>query len=141
MSIAVAITGVYPLSVPDTTLNEIIVDGTFTLSGNYGSASSHGDPVSFAISSSFAFGSYAPNRVEVFEEPVVGTAALGYQYVYQFGPTAASPTQAGGALCILGTGAASGQGGTEITQGSAYSGFTPSLNGAVLSFRVWFARL
>lgn len=141
MSIAVAFTGVYPLGVPDTTLNEIVVDGTFTLSGNYGAVGGHGDPVSFAISAAFAFGSYAPNRVDVYEKPAVGTAALGYTYVYQIGPTAAAPTQAGGALCILGTGAASAQGGTEITAGSAYSGFTPSLNGAVLYFRAWFARL
>lgn len=124
----------------DFTGAEIIADFTLTLSGNYGTASSHGDPLSFAISLPISLGNQAPTRVEVFEAPVAGTAALGYQYVYQPGPTLAAPTQAGGALCILGTGAGSGQGGTELTQGSAYSGFTPSLNGVVLRCRAWFAR-
>ena len=129
-----------PSGTVDFTAAEFIADFTLTLSGNYGTSASHGDPLSFAISLPTSLGSYAPTRVEVFEAPPVGTAALGYIFVYQPGPTLAAPTQAGGALCILGTGAASGQGGTEITAGSAYSGFTPSLSGVVLRCRAWFAR-
>ena len=40
----------------------------------------------------------------------------------------------------MATGAASGQGGTELTNGSAYSTFTPSLNGVIIGFKAWFAR-
>ncbi len=128
----------------DTTKDEIIVDGYLTLSANYGTASSHGDTLDFTsvappVGASM-FGS-APNRMDVFEAPVAGSAALGYQYIYCPGPTLAAPTQAGGVLQILGTGAASGQGGTEITEASAYSSFTPSLDAAVLRFRAWFTRL
>lgn len=128
--------------VPDTTQKEIIVDGTITLSGNYGAASGHGDPLDFtAPAYEFSIGGQAPTRVEVFERPVAGVAPTGYSYVYCPGPNLAAPTQAGGKLAIMGTGAASGQGGTELTNASAYSSFTPSLNGIVLGFRAWFARL
>lgn len=128
--------------VPDTTQKEIIVDGTITLTGNYGGAASHGDALSFAsLASEFSIGGQAPTRVEIFERPVAGVAPTGYMYTYCPGPTLAAPTQAGGVLGILGTGAASGQGGTELTQGSAYSSFTPSLNNIVLGFRAWFSRL
>lgn len=128
--------------VPDTSQKEIIVDGTITLSANYGVASGHGDPLSFAsIASQFSIGGQAPTRVEIFERPVAGVAPTGYMYVYCPGPTLAAPTQAGGKLAILGTGAASGQGGTELTNASAYSSFTPSLDGIVLGFRSWFTRL
>lgn len=147
--ITVAVTGVFPpygtgtaSARGDITQCEIIVDGTLTLTASYGTASSHGDPVNFTtINPAFSFGEYAPVKVEVFEAPVAGAAALGYSYIYCPGPTLAAPTQAGGVLQILGTGAASGQGGTEITEGSAYSGFTPSLSSAVLRFRAWFYRL
>ena len=126
--------------VADKTQGAIIVYGTATLSGNYGTASSHGDPFDFTtIAPPFSWGDQAPSRVEVYEQPAAGVAALGYRLVYCPGPTLAAPTQAGGVLCILGTGASSGQGGTELTEGSAYSGFTPSLNGIILGWRAWFA--
>ena len=126
--------------VADKTQGEIIVYGTATLSANYGTASSHGDTFDFTtIAPPFSWGDNAPSRVEVYEMPVAGVAPTGYQFIYCPGPTLAAPTQKGGVLAILGTGAGSGQGGTEITQGSAYSGFTPSLNGIVLGFCAWFA--
>lgn len=156
MAVIVAITGIVPgngtnftpptsapaSAVADITQRQIIVDGTFTLSGSYGTGTSHGDPVDFtAPAPPFSFGEYAPAYVNIIEMPQAGVAALGYQYIYCPGPTLAAPTQAGGVLQILGAGAGSGQGGTEITEGSAYSGFTPSLSGAVLRFRAWFVRL
>lgn len=149
MSVAVAITGVLSngagvlngSGVTDASLNEYIVDGTLTLSANYGAAAAHGDPLSFAVSMSTSIGGQAPTKVEIYEAPVFGVAATGYQFIYAYGPTLAAPTQAGGALQVFGTGAASGQGGTELTNGSAYSTFTPSLNGLVLRFRAWFSRL
>lgn len=143
--------------VSDTTDKQTIVEGTLTFSGNYGTASSHGDPVDFTLNNLVPpgslpqgtdIGSYAPTRVEIYEAPQAGTAPTFYSFVYCPGPTIAGPTatstagctQAGGVVSIAGTGAASGQGGTELTEGSAYSGFTPSLNGLVVRFRAWFAR-
>ena len=143
--------------VSDTTDKQTIAEGTLTFSGNYGTASSHGDPVDFTLNGltppgslpqGTDIGSYAPTRVEIYEAPQAGTAATGYTFVYCPGPTIAGPTststagctQAGGVVCILGTGAASGDGGTELTEGSAYSGFSPSLNGVTVRFRAWFAR-
>ncbi len=128
--------------VPDTTQKEIIVDGTITLTGNYGGAASHGDTLDFtAAASEFSIGGQAPTRVEVFERPVAGVAPTFYQYVYCPGPTLAAPTQKGGVLSSGATGTASGDGGNELTEGSAYSSFTPSLNNIVLGFRAWFSRL
>jgi hypothetical protein len=136
----------------DTTNRQTITEGTLTFSGNYGTSSSHGDPVDFSLNNLVPPGSlpqgtnmgqYPPTRVEIYEAPQSGTAATGYAFVYCPGPATATPdgcTQAGGVVCILGTGAASGQGGTELTGGSAYSGFTPSLNGVSVRFRAWFAR-
>lgn len=146
--------------VSDHTAEQTIAEGTLTFSGNYGSSSptdTHGDSVDFTLASltppgslpqGTNIGSYAPTRVEIYEAPQAGTAATGYTFVYCPGPTIAGPTatstagctQAGGVVCILGTGAASGQGGTELTRGSAYSSFTPSLNGVSVRFRAWFAR-
>ncbi len=127
---------------PDYTAKEFQCDFNLTLSGTYGSGSSNGDAVSFAgLQLNFSLGSYAPSDWNIHELIPAGTAGLGYQYEYHPGPTLAAPTQNGGVLYISGTGAGSGQGGTQITQGSAYSGFTPSLDGAVLRVRFKFIRL
>lgn len=158
--VKVSITGVTPANgagyvtgdnPPDRTQSEMIVDCILTLSGNYGTGTSHGDAVSFAtlydpvtllvVGTPYSFGDQAPSDWSIKELIVAGTAPLGYQYNYQPGPTLAAPTQNAGVLTIVGTGAASGQGGTEITEGSAYSSFTPSLNGAQLKARFWFVRL
>lgn len=158
--VKVSITGVTPNNntgyvisnnPPDRTQNSIIVDCLLTLSGNYGGGATHGDTVDFtsiwdavtllSAGMPFPFGDFAPASWQIQELLVAGAAPLGYQYNYNPGPTLASPTQKGGVLTIVGTGAASGQGGTEITQGSAYSGFTPSLNNAQLKARFWFSRL
>jgi hypothetical protein len=126
----------------DATLAEIAMDVNITLSANYGTAGSHGDPLDFtALHLPFSIGDQAPSNWEIKELLVAGAVPLGFLYNYCPGPMLAAPTQAGGVLQITGTGAASGQGGTEITAGSAYSGFTPSLAGAVLRARFWFARL
>lgn len=143
--------------VSDITDKQTLVEGTLTFSGNYGTASSHGDIVDFtlanvtptgALPQGTNIGNYPPSRVEIYEAPQFGTAATGYVFVYAPGPTIAGPTSAsvtgctpaGGGVCILGTGAASGQGGTELTEGSAYSSFTPSLNGVTVRFKAWFPR-
>lgn len=135
----------------DISQREYIVDFLLTLSGNYGVASGHGDPLDLtkfvdAVTQatagiSFPFGSYAPADWKIVELVAAGSAPLGYTYNYCPGPTLALPTQAGGKLQILATGAASGQGATELTNGSAYSSFTPSLAGAQLKARFWFVKL
>lgn len=146
MSVAVAITGQISNGVGanvgdgqgDTTLREIIVDGTLTLSGSYVAG---GDAINFTTPApAFSFGNQAPTRVEIFEKPVKGTAGTGFVFVYAYGPSLAAPTQAGGALQIFGGAASPGQGLTELSAGP-YSGSTPSLSGAVLGFRAWVVRL
>ena len=128
--------------IADFTASEFAIDVNITLSGSYGTASSHGDPLDFtAVHWPQSIGFQAPSSWDIKELVVAGAAPLGYLYNYCPGPTLAAPTQAGGVLQIVGTGASSGQGGAEITEGSAYSGFTPSLNGAILRARFWFARL
>jgi hypothetical protein len=126
----------------DTTKEMIVVYGTMTLSGNYGTSTSHGDPVDFTtLNPPWSFGNQAPTFVDIKELVAAGSAPAGYIYNYNPGPTLAAPTQKGGVLQILSTGTASGDGLNEITEGSAYSGFSPSLNGTVLWFEAKFARL
>lgn len=137
MSVAVAVSSIVaadPSGGLDITNNEEIVEGTLTLSNNYGGASTHGDTVDF---SGVVQSSLPPRRVEIFENQGAGNAPLGYGFVYANGTT-----QANGVLTVLGTPAtgAATTGATEFTQGSAYSGGTPSLAAAVLRFKAWFPR-
>lgn len=137
MAVAVAISSIVttdPSQGLDKTMNEQIVDGTLTLTGNYGTGSSHGDTINFGTFDQIK-SQQPPRLVEIFEAPTAGTAPLGYQYIYAQGTT-----QANGKLVILGT-AASGSattGSPEYTEGTAYSSGSPSLSGAVLRFRAWF---
>lgn len=160
MAVSVALVGVTPTNgapyvasnnPTDYTAREYIVDFILTLTGNYGVAGGHGDPLNLtsfvdavtqAVAGiSFPFGEYAPSFWEIFELVQAGNAAPGYSYNYAPGPTLAAPTQQGGKLIVLGTGAASGDGGTEFTQGGAYANGTPSLANQQLKARFWFARL
>lgn len=123
----------------DTTKEEIVIDCTLTLSGSY---TAGGDPVNFSAIAppiGASLYSYAPSFWEINEQGVAGTALTGFRYYYVPGPTLAAPTQAGGVLQIFGTGAGSGQGGTEISAGT-YASTTPSLDGVVLRARFWFGR-
>lgn len=117
----------------DRTRTRQIVEGTLTLSGNYGTGSSHGDTVNFAQFDQIK-SDYPPVWVEVKEDQGAGNAPLGFKYNYATGTT-----QGNGVLQITGGAAGSGQGGAEITEGGAYSGTTPSLNNVVLRFRSAFA--
>jgi hypothetical protein len=151
MSVSITVTGVVPANgagytTPnnpgDRTQNEIIVDCLLTLSGNYGTSTSHGDPVDFTkVNPPFSFGDQAPSFWHIVELLAAGTAPLGYIYNYCPGPTLAAPTQAGGVLQIVGTGTASQDGGNELTEAAAYSSQSPSLDKAVLKARFWFVRL
>lgn len=123
---------------------ELVLDFLLTLSGNYGGAATHGDVLDFtsAAPSGFALPEYAPTIVWTRELVQAGNLAPGFQYLYCPAAinTAAGSTPANGVLQILGTGPGSGQGGTEITQGAAYSGTTPSLNGQQLLCRAVFTK-
>lgn len=126
--------GQYPI-----TSDMIEIDCELTLSGSYVTG---GDPVNFsaiAPPSPAQLYSYAPTRWLLNEKQVAGTALSGFSFYYCPGPTFAAPTQAGGVLQVFGTGAASGQGATQLSAG-AYSGSTPSLNGVVIRATFWFAR-
>ena len=93
----------------DTTQSTQIVRGTVTLSGNYGTGSSHGDTLSFAKIYGIQSTS-VPLRVFIYEQPPAGTAPSFYSAVYQKGTTIAN-----GAVNFS-------LAGTEYTEGSAYSG-------------------
>lgn len=129
---------------------ELVLDFLLTLSGTYGTATSHGDILDFTSAAPNGFGlpEYAPTAVFVRELVQAGSLAPGFQYLYC--PAAINTpdgsTPADGVLQITGAGAGSGQGGTEITQGAAYSTTTPSLNtsggtsGQQLLCRAWFGK-
>lgn len=123
----------------DTTKEEIVIDCTLTLSGSYVAG---GDVVNFSAIAppiGASLYSYAPTSWTLNEQGITGTALSGFSFAYVPGPTLAAPTQAGGALQVFGTGAGSGQGGTEVSAGT-YASTTPSLDGKVIRARFWFAR-
>lgn len=123
----------------DETTKEVVIDCILTLSGSYVAG---GDPVNFgsvAPPIGASLFDYAPSHWSLNELQVAGTALSGFHFSYLPGPTLAIPTQAGGVLQITGTGAASGQGGTQLSAG-AYSGSTPSLDGVRIKARFWFGR-
>jgi hypothetical protein len=128
MAVAVAISSIVtddPSGGLDKTRTRLIVEGTLTLSGNYGGASTHGDTVNFAQFDQIKSGQ-PPAWVEVQENQGAGNAPLGYNFIYSNGTT-----QANGVLQItVGT--------TEVTEATAYSGLSPSLSGVVLRFRAAF---
>jgi len=106
----------------DTTQATQIVRGTITLSGNYGTVSSHGDTLSFAGIYGIQSGSI-PLAVFIYEQPPAGTAASMYSAVYQKGTSIAN-----GAVNFS-------LAGTEYTEGSAYSG---AISTAVWKFEAVF---
>lgn len=90
----------------DTTQATQVVRGTITLSGNYGSGSSHGDTLAlnvYGVQSATLVG-YVINEL-----PAAGTAPTGYIWGFAKGTTLAN----GKLTCMNGT--------TEYTEGSAYS--------------------
>lgn len=160
MSVTAALLGVTPTNgapyvssnnPTDITQREYICDFLLTLGANYGIGGGHGDPLDLtklvdavtqaAVGTSFPFGQYAPTYWEFVELVQAGNVGPGYTYNYCPGPTLAAATQTGGKLQIFGGAAGSGQGATELTNGSAYSTFTPSLDGKQIKARFWFVRL
>ena len=109
----------------DHTMKGFIAIGTITLTGNYGTAASHGDVLDLS-----ALGVPASNTtvpvVQIWEMPTVtaGVAAVStlYRFIY-----AAATTQALGMLQIMGAAA-------EYTAGAAYGANVPN----TLIFQAYF---
>lgn len=137
MSVAVAISSIANDASGglDATQNEEIVDGTLTLTGSYGTSTSHGDLVNFANDLIKSTG--LPRKVDIWEDQGAGQAPLGFGYLYFHGTDLTN-----GKLVILGTqgsGTAT-TGAPELTENEAYASTTPSLSGAVLRFRAYFPK-
>lgn len=118
----------------DTTKNQIVIDCQLTLTGSYGTGSSHGDPVDFtSVAPPIGASLYddAPTFWVIQELVQSGSLATGYAFNYCPGPTLAKPTQKGGVLQAL-------LAGVEYTEGLAYATVLPA--GTVLLARFWFAR-
>lgn len=101
----------------DTTSATQVIRAPLTLSGNYGGASTHGDTIDFGT----VYGIQAtsvPIRVFVYQQPASGTAPGNCTGVYCPGTTIHN-----GVISFANAG-------TELTQGSAYSG--------AASTAVWF---
>jgi hypothetical protein len=92
----------------DTSQSTQIVRGTITLSGNYGTSTSHGDTLSFANVYGIQSRSI-PLRVFIYEQPAAGVAPTFFEATYQAGTT-----NANGAVNFQ-------KGGTELTEAVAYS--------------------
>lgn len=126
--IAVAINsqvGADPGAGIDKTQDSILLEGSLTLTGNYGGAATHGDVMSFG-SLDQVKSSYSPKRVRVFEAPPAGTAPQGiYEYTYCPGTTSEN-----GQLYIWDTATDA-----ELTEGAAYPA---GLLTAVLRFEAYF---
>jgi hypothetical protein len=106
----------------DTTKASIIIPAQLTLTGNYGTGSSNGDPLNFGSVAPPIGGSLyddAPWWWSLEELAVAGSVLTGYEFKYLPGPTLAKPTQAGGVLQAL-------LAGVQYTPSAAYGGALPS---------------
>ena len=116
----------------DFTAQSFIAFGTIALSGNYGTASSHGDTVDLSVLG--VPSSYAPVFVTIAESATPGTSQSGWVYEFNLGTT-----QKNCVMQVFGSGT-SGQGLAELSQGSAYSSATPAIPSKVY-FLAIFAKL
>ena len=111
--------------------------GTLPSSGNY---TAGGEPLDFtsAAAANYTLPSTAPTICMIEELGVIGTAVPGFKYQYVYSSLTAAPTPQGGAVQIFGSGAGSGQGGTEIS--GAWGSTTPSLASKQLKIVAYFAK-
>lgn len=114
MAVAVAINSIVahdPGAGIDKTQSALIVEGSLTLSGNYGAVSpANGDPIDFA--NARITSSSPPRRVEIFQVPTAGNPSLPFSFLYAQGTT-----QSNGELIVVDSTT-----GLEITQGDPYGG-------------------
>lgn len=116
------ITPLAVLSNPDVTERQVIAEGTIALTANYGGASTHGDTCDLTQLGDALKTSQLSTKVEIWEDPVAGTAPTFYQFVFCPGTTLKN-----GVVSI-------GSNLTEYTEASAYSA---GLLAAVLRIRVY----
>ncbi len=110
MSVAVKVTSAIPAdpgSGLDSTRTSLWMEGTLTLTGNYGGASTHGDTMD--LTSAFIASDYSPKNVWIYQEPTSGHAPVIYCFLYGRGTTPAN-----GVLIVTDFA------GVEITEGSGY---------------------
>ena len=129
MSVTLAINSIIhadPGAGIDKTQSALIVEGSLTLSGNYGGASpAHGDAINFKNAKITS--SMIPRRVEIFQYAAIGVMPAHYSFQYAYGTT-----QANGELTVIDLTT-----GLELTQGSAYPGQLTAAN-AGIRFRATF---
>lgn len=130
MSVAVAVSSIVasdPSQGLDATQNEQIVEGTLTLSGNYGGGSTHGDTINFA--GPLVSTQQPPRKVDIFQVPTSGTGPIHYAFLYGQGTT-----QLNGVLIVVDTTT-----GLEISEGAGYPAALTAA-GANIRFRAWFPK-
>lgn len=116
----------------DSTQNQFTVKGTITLSGNYGTSSSHGDTLN--LSTTGVPSGAVPTWVDVVEQPAAGANGSGWRFAFNPGTT-----QANGVVQMFGN-YTTGQGQVEYTEASAYASATPA-PATTLYFRAEFPKL
>ncbi len=112
----------------DSTNDSYWAEGTITLSGVYGGASTHGDTLD--LTTLKIPSGYSPKYVEIYQEPTSGTAPVIYCFLYGRGTT-----QANGVLIVTDFA------GAEITAAAAYpSALTSTATPPNIRFRAEFAK-
>ncbi len=111
----------------DSTRNSLIVSGALTLSGNYGTGSSHGDLMNL-VGAGVA-SDYQPKDVVIYQEPTAGNAPTSYSFLYGRGATPATDVL----IVMLSTS------GLEITEGAGYPAALTAAT-ANVRFKATFAK-
>lgn len=133
MSVAVTINSIVPADPGggiDFTQRQLIVEGSLTLSGNYGNRSpANGDTLSFA-GFDFIKSQQPPLKVEIFQLPTSPNAPVHYAFLYGQGTT-----QANGVLIVIDTTT-----GLPLTDAAAYPAALTAAT-AGIRFRAHFPAL
>ncbi len=132
MSVAVAINSIVasdPSGGLDSTQNELIVEGTLTLSGNYGDHSpANGDILDFT-GFDYIKSQEIPRRVEIFQAPQSPNAPVHYSFLYGWGTD-----QSDGVLIVIDTTT-----GLPLTDAAAYpAALTNTDTPPNVRFKAWF---
>ena len=130
MSVAVKINSIVrtdPSAGTDFTQNEELVEGSLTLSGNYGNSSpANGDILSF-VGFDQLKSLQVPRRVRIFQAPTSPAAPVHYSFIYGYGTT-----QGNGVLIVIDSTT-----GLPLTDAAAYPAALIAA-GANIRFEAWF---
>ncbi len=124
-----SIVGPDPSGGLDATQNELIVEGTLILSGNYGDNSpANGDTLDFT-GFDLLKSQQPPRRVEIFQVPDAGNAPVSYSFLYGQGSG-----QDDGVLIVIDT-----TSGLPLTDAAAYpAALTEDDPSPNIRFKAWF---